>query len=116
MFNIRINTNSFNVERHGDHIKAYIHIKIDYIYLGGYMAAITLVVCSICSLLTYNVYMINCTCVCFVSGYKYSLCQKNNYHIIPYMEVGPMIATNIHAPMGSPWHNLLYLPLFDGFI
>ena len=24
----RINTNSFNVERHGDHIKTYIHVDI----------------------------------------------------------------------------------------
>ena len=27
-----------------------------------------------------------------------------------------MIATNIPASMGSPWHNVLYRPLFDRFI
>ena len=35
-------------------------------------------------------------------------CRREIMHV-----GGPMIATKIPAPMGSPWHSLVYLPLLD---
>ena len=39
--------------------------------------------------------------------------QTNNQHIL---SGGSMIATTIPVPMGSPWHNLVYFPIFNRFI
>ena len=81
------------------YISVYLYIIIC-MYLYLYLCICVCV--SVCICVSVSV----CTCTC-LSLYLY---------VIVYLYIRPMIATNIHARMGSSWHNLLYFPLFDRFI